>query len=369
MGNLKRGVFAPDEKYVRKLGRTRDMGEYLWLGLSGSGVEFTFTGDECEIKICGDSTTEERVDGIEPLSDQTRLGIVVDGRMLVDTMVKKPVEIYKVPGLQGLPGEAPTLHKIRIIKLSACAMSTVGLVTITVNSEDGIHPTAAPEKRIEFIGDSITCGYGVDAPSELYPFSTAQENVSEAYGYLVSEMVGADYSMVSYSGHGIVSGYVHEELGVTDNFAELVPPFYEKLGWSYNRMKGLNPYDFEWDFTWQPDVVVINLGTNDMSYTKGIKERVEAYETKYIDFLKMVRRCNPSAHILCVLGLMGDDLYPSVEKVVKAYSEETKDNRVSSFHINVQNPEARGYGADFHPSVASQKQAALELLDEIKKYL
>lgn len=41
--------------------------------------------------------------------------------------------------------------------------------------------------------------------------------------------------------------------------------------------------------------MVINLGTNDASYTKGDKEKVLEYADAYAEFLKVVREKNPNA--------------------------------------------------------------------------
>ena len=62
-------------------------------------------------------------------------------------------------------------------------------------------------KYIEFIGDSITCGYGIDTACEANTFSTTNENVNKAFSYLTAAALGADASFVSYSGHGLISGY------------------------------------------------------------------------------------------------------------------------------------------------------------------
>ncbi|MGN1340889.1 MAG: SGNH/GDSL hydrolase family protein, partial [Oscillospiraceae bacterium] len=122
----------------------------------------------------------------------------------------------------------------------------------------------------------------------------------------------------------------------------------------------------EWDFSqFVPDFVVINLGTNDFSYTGADEERIADYTTSYVDFLKTVRSDNPDAHIICSLGVMGDNLYPAVEEAVSSYTSETGDTNVSAFHFTPHNG-STGYAADWHPTEATHEIAANELVEYIK---
>ncbi len=76
-------------------------------------------------------------------------------------------------------------------------------------------------------------------------------------------------------------------------------------------MKRGKPISVEWDFSkHQPDVVVVNLGTNDDSYCKNDSTRQEEYKTEYVEFIKEIRQNNPNAAIICT-RIMGDRLYPS----------------------------------------------------------
>ena len=54
-----------------------------------------------------------------------------------------------------------------------------------------------PEKplKIEVIGDSITCGYGVDDEDENHQFTTATEDVTKAYAYKTAKALDAEYSI------------------------------------------------------------------------------------------------------------------------------------------------------------------------------
>lgn len=345
-------TFKATEKHVKIIGRTYYYNDVLWLALSGGGVEFSFIGKKAEVTIKGDSVA---------LSDnnQARIGIYVNGKRVIDDMVNKILKTYTL-----FESESEQDVTVRIIKLSEAAMSTIGIHGITVDSKEGIKPTPDNVHKIEFVGDSITCGYGVDDENEQHSFSTSTEDVTKTYAYKTVQELQADYSMVSYSGYGIISGFTHNDQKLT---SQLLPDYYEKVGKSDGKFDGvLEPQSVSWDFNkFIPDLIVINLGTNDDSYTKDDADKQAEYAEQYIVFLKMVRRNNAHATILCTLGIMGDRLYPFLEQAVDDYTKETGDTNLATMKFDVQLV-ADGYGADWHPSVATHSKAAEKLIPQIK---
>lgn len=357
-------VFLPTEENVKVIGRTIMLDDCRLLCTSGSGVEFEYTGAFLKVTFLGDSSTD-RDDDIVRWRDVARVLVLVDGRIMLDTTVTSKKESYIVYGEDPLwPIEK---HVVRIIKLSEPRMSSVGLGEIEILSEDGPKPTANKSKLVEFIGDSITCGYGVDTDDELCPFSTSTENASKAYAYLACKELDVDYSLVSYSGHGLISGYTPDPN--VPKKEELIQPYYGIVAYSYNNFRGIEPQKYEWSFERQPDVILINLGTNDGSYTQDDEVKVAGFESCYMDFLAQVRQKNPSAHIICSLGVMGDGLCPAVERVVEKFSAQNNDKSISALHFTPQDPEIDGYAADYHPSPSTQRKAAAELVAELKKWL
>lgn len=357
-------VFLPTEENVKVLGRTIMLDECRLLCSSGSGIEFTYTGSWLKVTFLGDSSTK-RDDNLVRWRDVARVLVLVDNRVMLDTTIRSEKESYLVYGED--PATPFESHTVRIIKLSEPRMSSVGLGEIEIDAKEGPNPAKNKEKFVEFIGDSITCGYGVDTDDELCPFSTSTENASRAYAYMASQMLDVDYSLVSYSGHGLVSGWTPDPL--VPKKEELVQPYYEIVAYSYNDFKGIMPQDYKWSFTRCPDVIVINLGTNDYSYTQDDKDKTADFEGCYIEFLTNVRANNPTSHIICSLGVMGDELFPAVERVVELYSQKYGDRNISAFHLTPQNPQADGLSADFHPSRTTQKKAADEMASELKKWL
>ena len=345
-------IYKATEENVKLLGRTYYDTDRLYCALSGTGIEFTFTGTRCSITVVGDDNSDDGKD-----ENHARIGIYVNGERVIDDMVDNKEEVYDV-------FESDTSQEVTIslVKLSESPMSTIAITDIKVEGS-AIKPTANKDKLIEFIGDSITCGYGADAPGRNKKFSTNTEDVTKAYAYKTALALDADYSMVSFSGYGIISGYSNGEKKET---TQQVPKYYTKLGHSWAANDDFKPAQIEWDFgKRQPDIIVINLGTNDDSYTKNIKERQEEYSTAYTEFLKTVRAKNPDAKIVCTLGIMGDRLFEYVQKAVDDYTAETGDSNISTMKFDEQ-LSADGYSADWHPSIKTHDKASKKLTDYLK---
>jgi len=357
-------TFLPSTEYVKVLGRTIMLEDCRLLCTSGSGVEFEYTGSFLKVTFLGDSSAE-RDEDIVRWKDAGRVQVLVDGRVMLDTTVRSARESYIVYGEDPItPSER---HVVRIIKLSEPRMSSIGLGQIELKAEEGPRPTPYKPKFVEVIGDSITCGYGVDTEHELCTFSTSTENVTKSYAYLAMQQLDVDYSFVSYSGHGLISGWTPDPN--VPKKEELVPPYYEIVAFSYHNFRRLNPQSYTWDFERKPDVIVINLGTNDASYTQDNEDKIAMYEKAYLEFLAKVRKKNPNAHIICSLGVMGDELYPAVERVVDKFATDNNDKAISALHFTPQDMENDGIVADYHPSYVTHKKAATTLVKELKKYL
>ena len=348
-------TFKATGKHVKRLGRTYEYNDALWLALSGGGVEFTFYGKRAEVTIQGDNIAS----GGENLA---RIGIEVNGERVVDDLVNQPLKTYSF-----FQSEVERQVTVRIVKLSEAAMSTVGIREIAVEAAEGIKPTPEQARKIEFIGDSITCGYGVDDERVESVFSTATEDVTKTYAYQTAQALQADYSMVSYSGYGIISGFTDNDQKL---LTHLLPDYYDLVAKSEGRLDGvLNPASLGWDFRqFVPDLIVINLGTNDETYAKDDPDRQAEYAGQYVEFLKRVRAHNAGATILCTLGIMGDRLYPKVEQAVREYTKQTGDTRISTMKFDVQSAED-GYTVNYHPSHATHTKAAKKLVTYIRELM
>ncbi len=346
--------FKAEEQYVKYVGRNEMYQDTLWLAHSASGVEFTFQGTKASITMASDSTMMSG-----GATNLARFAVYVNGERVLDKQIKKMTETYEV-----FASEEAAETTVKIVKLSEAGNSTIGIRSIDVTCFGDIKPTPEKNLKIEFIGDSITCGYGVDDEDYNHHFSTATEDATKTYAYKTAEALDADYSFVSYSGHGIISGYSGDGNRVTE---QLVPDLYALSARSVGAVGDFSFSNVEWEFQrFVPDYIIVNLGTNDNSYVGSDKEKRQFYIDEYVKFLKQIREKNPEAHIIGALGIMGDQLYSAVEEAVEAYQKETGDTKVSTLHFTPHNG-STGYAADWHPTEATHEIAAGELIEEIKR--
>lgn len=210
-----------------------------------------------------------------------------------------------------------------------------------------------PERKIEFIGNSITCGYGCEATTNKEHFSYDTENHYYTYANQAARKLGAQHLVVARSGIGIYRNYGDKPEG-SDRYT--MPQMYEQTLFMDSTLT--------WDFSnYTPHVVCVNLGTNDTSL--GTYD-INKMKSAYTDFIKRLRGYYPKAHIVMLTGIMmqGQDLVDvkaCLDEVVGTFNTEG-DTAVHRFDMSLQ---GECTGADYHPSVAQHKKMG----DELAEYL
>ena len=348
--------FTADQNNVKLIGRTMLIGDTLWLGLSGTGAEFVFTGKKLSVTFVADEIAHGDQNEI------ARAAVFVDGVRKADEMLDTDEKTVCV-----IDSEEPVTANVQVIKLTESPMSAAGVKPLETDDGASIVPAAERPLKMEFIGDSITCGYGVDDEVAEHQFKTATEDVTRAYAYKTARMLNADYSMFSASGYGIITGYIEGDVKLED---QRLPQFYESLGYSRGSFGGVKPQDVAWDFSrFVPDIIVINLGTNDDSYCRDFADRRADYQAEYVKFLKEVRRLNPDSVIFCGVGIMGTRIYLPLARPAAAYCAETGDRKVFTVKFFEQDTEKDGVAANWHPTEATHEKAAKYLTMIIKETL
>jgi len=229
---------------------------------------------------------------------------------------------------------------------------TTTLYGIEVGGGSLLAPPAAKTRLIEVVGDSISCGYGNEGADETCGFSADTENHYMAYGALLARTFEAEVSTVAWSGRGVVSNY-NGEAGAT------LPELYERA----------IPADESsvWDFagTQQPDLVVINLGTND--YSTDHDPPTDQFVTAYTQLLQRIRARYPTAAILCTVGplLSGTDLDTARANIAAAVAA-TGDSRIRAVQMTTPNDSP---GCDWHPSIPTHTAMAAELAPAVAELL
>ena len=255
---------------------------------------------------------------------------------------------------------------IRVMKFSECAFGYAGLKELEIEGEVVSTSSTTGGLKLEFIGDSITCGYGVEGLWEKDIFTTQQERPDKAYAFLTAKSLGADIHLCSWSGIGLTSNYVDPEtinLPDTHWLMQSNWPYTDK---SLSLRLGIEPEVWKPEGRFEPDIVIINLGTNDISWVRGIEDRRLNYVAQLRQLIEAVHRRSPKASILCCLGIMGEALNDSVKEAVDLFSKDFPAVKAKALAFT-QQLESDGIGADWHPSPVTHKKAAAILTSSIGK--
>ena len=353
--------------YLRRHGRTRldKKAGALFFNWSDSGFTVRFSGTTLRAKVHSIGAR----DFMDPNKiEYANIGVVAqDGQSLVSRVECRAEEEWYTIWQAEQPGE----YTVRVVKLSENARGKTGLVALET---DGALLETLPEEkklRVEIIGDSITCGYGIESANADAPFLTREENGWIAYGCLAARELNVELSQVCVSGIA-VSGGLHNRVFPGYHPMEEA---YQYTDQYYDSMAENEPE--RWDFAAHPsEVVLINLGTNDsnpMRFSPGLENALaeeEYFLGRYRAFIEQVRRLNgPDTMIFCTLGTMDYYLYNDIEKVVRAYQKETGDQNIECFKYVAVNLMTEGFGSAMHPSAMTHRRMGRELVWHLQKWM
>jgi lysophospholipase L1-like esterase len=316
-------AMLPGEPGVRFVGRvdTSDVAgaRFAW---SGTGIVARFSGTELAVRMNG----------------AQQYTVLIDGELQPKLTTSGGADVL-ASGLSD--GE----HEVEVYRRTEANQGESQFLGFELGAGELLAPPPAPERRIEIIGDSISAGYGNEGADMSCPFSPDTENHYLTYGAIAARNVDAELVTVAWSGKGVVCNYGDDATSCTDPM-----PLY------YGRTLP-NRADSAWDFSrYQPQAVVINLGTNDMSTTSDPSE--QEFTGAYIDLLTRVRTAYPEALILCTVGplLNGADLTAARAYIAAAVQQRVSagDDAVQMFELAPTNA-SDGYGCDYHPSLRTHE--------------
>jgi len=191
---------------------------------------------------------------------------------------------------EGPAGLTDDIHTLLIFRRTEASTGPTIFYGLYLKSGAALlEPPAKPERRIEFYGNSITCGMGIEAADGDPDDNMAEENNFLTYAAITARNLNAEYSCISKSGIGIIISW----------FDLVMPDYYYRL----------NPDDpnSRWDFSlYRPDVVVVNLFQNDSWLIKNLDPIPDstAIVAAYVDFINKIRTEYADAFIVCSLGSM-----------------------------------------------------------------
>jgi len=278
--------------------------------------------------------------------------VIIDGQPAAVIEALPGEQLYRVADKLP-PGE----HLVELLKRTEAHVGTTQITGFQANAGASTSPVKPLARKMEVIGDSISCGYGNESASEHEKFSPPLENANLSYGAIAAQKLGAEYVCVAWSG---------KKLWPDNTIPEI-----------YDDVLPQDPAAAKWNFSkWKPDAVVINLGTND--FLKG-NPAEDGWVDAYKKFIGRVRGNYPDARIYCAIGTIMSDSYPVgnnalstirryIARVV-AELEAAGETKVSVIDFGVQDARKNGLGAVWHPSVKTHEAMAGQLAETLKKDL
>ena len=353
---------TPSDRKIFLSGRTAQTAEGITFFWTGSSLEFAVSGSELSVEV-----------DVPASSLCPWICIYLNGHLLQRCLLRRGSQTLVVYDHLNY---RETKH-IRIIKDSPALLQNAdfegeSLYTVNAIRTDGIF-SPLPEKamKIELIGDSITSGEGLFGYPGLITedlwFFTAQPDLH--YGMQIAERLNADLRIVTEAGWGVYIGYINDP-------GYNIPSIYGQVCGVMNspaaRSLGAQaPYDF---CAWQPDLIIVNLGTNDAAAFSNPEhvdpatgkifkmrtladgtfngEDLDSIRSAAISFLKVLRSNNPKARIIWCYGMMGHEIESTLMEAVHIFG----DPDVS--YVSLPDTLEGEFGSVDHPGIPSHKKTA-----------
>jgi lysophospholipase L1-like esterase len=328
----------PHIHYMGRIAMRDSAAELSW---SANSIKINFTGTGVSATL-----RDERADN--------NYNVIIDGKVISKLHPEVSKKDYVLAS--GLPAGK---HTLELFKRTEWAMGKTWFYQFKLDKGGKI--LAAPvthTRKIEFFGNSITCGYADEDTTGQDRGTSAFENGYISYAALTARHYNAELYNTSKSG-----------IGITVSWFPLIMPE------MYDRLDATDP-DSKWDFSkYTPDLVVINLFQNDSwIVTQHDNEQFKArfgttaptedfIINAYRRFVKSVRSKYPKAQILCILGSMDatKEGSPWPLYITKAVTG-LNDQKIHTHFIPYKNTSG-------HPSAKEQQAMANDLIGFIDKTL
>jgi lysophospholipase L1-like esterase len=295
-----------------------------------SSVTVRFNGTDLQARI-----NDEKKGGY--------LTVTVDGE--VTTVILPAAKAGLFDLARGLPaGE----HTVTLTRRTEPTTGTTQVMGFYLNEGATLLEPKRLTRRIEIIGDSISCGYGNDVLDPKLHYSPQTQNGYATYGAVAARELNAELHCAAWSGRKVTNAL---------EIYQLTLPLDKRSTWT--------PGD------WKADVVLINLCTNDFN-AKEVPDE-EKWVAAYKELIATARKNNPDAQIylssgpMFTIGKEGKGLtFQNYLNRVQKEVEEAGEKKIKQLHFARQDAKADGVGADWHPSAATNAKMAQKLVEQIK---
>jgi len=369
---------------IRLHGRRNRESERFSMDWTGSGISFSFRGTHAEILMDADNTGKEQwvlfeLDGRPSsrirLRDGSHWYTILDSRgHLADPELfcdcKRTIHIYKES--QAHYGETS----------ASCYCDRIRI--------NGDLCSLPERRRIEFIGDSLTSGEGAISP--MYQDIGSDVSIDEwsthyySWAGYAARMLDVDSQVISQGGFGVFCGWNNDMLANIPRLYDRVCGIIQE---PFARERGASK---AYDFSFDPDLIIINLGTNDNSAFfqppwqhpatgQFYKQHRVDEESKpdsqvflpadadkvtdaIVDFVTLIAKKNPGTPILWIYGMMGHGLWPIIEKAT-VYIHKKGITEFDTLLLSEASPIE--LGANSHPLAVSHEICAKAVVERVRQ--
>lgn len=341
-------------EYIHIYGRTDGSAQGVPLFWSSAGMECRIKGSRADVRI------ECRYTTMKPY-----LSIEVDG-LRAQTFSPLP-GTHWYNAFLGLDGQKT--HTLRLIReTQPFGGDPEALMTLLQLKTDGTLEKLPPKKRrIEFIGDSVTSVEGGRGPIEFMEWVPMVFSAADGYPRLAAEKLRADYHVISQSGWGVLAGWNNDPHSI-------LPAIYDDV--CQLTEAGRKP----WDFSFDPDTVVIALGANDRGammsppftdtdgktykLTDSPEDR-QRFEKAAVGFLRHLHEKNPNARLLWLSIVPGTPVEDALHSAVEGAAADGIPVELFTPY-DLFRPFRGAMGSRSHPGVRAHERMAEALVKKLK---
>ncbi len=355
--------------HLRFLGRfhpeTARRAGILPLFWTGSGVELCFSGTELHVILEADFAEMPPWAAVE-----------VNGALLLRMPLNRGVNDLCV--FRGLPAGIP--KRVRLLKeTQPMPEDPVGRLWLSELRWTGgeFLPLPSPACRLEFVGDSLTSGEGLYGAREEADFASSWFSAVKGFPQRTADRLGAECRIVSQSGWGLRSDWRNDP-------CHALPDYYTQVcGVAAGELNAALGTQKSWNFaSWQPDAVIVNLGSNDAGAMENppwlgpggetFQQHRDAgglalLEDAAVDFLKVLRQKNSGTKLIWAYGMLDTPLGPCLEGAVARFRRETGDE--NTWYLPLPAVTEETMGARLHPGPACHEAAAETIVNFLETIL
>ena len=324
---------APSVDYVGRVKKLDDgKVRYDWAGVY---LRTRFTGTSVAIDA-EDIAFEE-------------FNVYIDGKQTaVVSLDKKRVQLVLAKGLK--KGE----HMLMFQKRNEGITGKITIYSFILDKGAKLMPvTSRPQRLIEFVGNSITCGYGTESNEIDHPYDPRTADANHSYGAIISRYFNADYMLTSHSGQGIVK-----------NWDDTVTV--SKVCMLHRFSRVLDEEEEQWDFSVKPQLVCISLGTND--YSQAPKPSEAEFTGAYRSWLKIVREKYGNVPVLFIAPLAGEPSRSYMKRLVDDLSKTDENVYYMALYEEMMEEEP-DLGPVRHPTYSGHRKMAMCIIPYISKIM